>query len=431
MPETDTVTRAAARDQAPPLRGRSLTLARAAWIAVTVLTVGLFVAGLLANYKQLSTPCPTASCETGQLSRQAVQPLEERGLSLGFYAASALARDMFFAGVWLAVATLIFWRRSSDRAALVVSFFLVTFGVGAFTGALNALAGVQPALEPVVRGVETLGVSFLAVALFLFPNGRFVPRWTGLLALAFILLQVVGLLFPASPLGQIDNALFVLLYGTLFGTIVVTQVYRYRRVSGPVERQRTKWAVFGIVAALVGFFGLIGLTFVFPALNRPDSLASVAFNSVVYAIMILIPLSFGAAILRSRLWDIDVLINRTLVYALLTACLALVYFGAVVLLQTLFRTVAGSESQLAVVASTLAIAALFNPLRRRVQGLIDRRFYRKKYDAHKTLETFSAKLRSETDLSRLNAELLAVVRDTMQPRHVSLWLREPGGTGER
>jgi hypothetical protein len=144
-----------------------------------------------------------------------------------------------------------------------------------------------------------------------------------------------------------------------------------------------------------------------------------------------IPIAIGIAILKYRLYDIDLLINRTLVYGSLTAMLALVYVGTIVLLQGLVRTLTGQESQLPIVASTLTVAALLNPLRGRMQGFIDRRFYRRKYDARKTLEAFSAQLRDETDLDALSDDLVGVVRETMQPTHVSLWLRPdtvPKGT---
>ncbi len=180
------------------------------------------------------------------------------------------------------------------------------------------------------------------------------------------------------------------------------------------ERQQLKWFAYGAAVFLVAFF----------LLNAGGEQLGgwVVFASIVIGLSA-IPVTVGIAILRYRLYDIDVVINRTLVYGALTGILALVYLGGVVALQALFRSLTGQGSQLAIVASTLAIAALFSPLRGRIQSFIDRRFYRSKYDAAKTLEAFSAKLRDETDLDALSEDLVGVVRETMQPAHVSLWLR--------
>jgi hypothetical protein len=204
-----------------------------------------------------------------------------------------------------------------------------------------------------------------------------------------------------------------------------SQIYRYRRVSGPVQRQQTKWVVFGTVLAGLG---MVGFTLPFktsPTLAQFGSPYAFALKTGVLCSMLLIPLSIGIAILRHRLWDVDIIINRALVYGVLTASLALVYAGGVVGLQGIFRTLAGQESDLAIVASTLAIAVLFQPLRRLVQGLIDRRFYRRKYDAAQTLAAFNTRLRDEVDLDSVTDDLVAVVRETLQPSHVSLWLRPP------
>jgi len=204
--------------------------------------------------------------------------------------------------------------------------------------------------------------------------------------------------------------------------MVWSQIYRFRRVSSPAQRQQTKWVVFGLTLGVAGTFPLqlpVDLSLV----GGDTPLTLLLLDAGFSLSLLLIPLSIGVAVLRSHLFDIDLLINRTLVYGLLTALLVLVYFGGIVALQRVFVALTGEKSTLAVVASTLAIAALFSPLRRGIQSFIDRRFYRRKYDARKTLEAFSAKLREETDLSALNGDLLGVVRDTMQPAHASLWLR--------
>ena len=210
---------------------------------------------------------------------------------------------------------------------------------------------------------------------------------------------------------------------------VFSLVIRYRRSSGE-ERQQIKWIAFA--ASFVGLLYLFAMvfTFVFPSWAWLQPGSPLWLDLLGYAALIsftLVPIAVGFAVLRYRLYEIDIIINRTLVYGSLTISLALVYVGLVISLQYVFRALTGGDSQLVIVASTLMIAALFNPLRRLLQSFIGRRFYRKKYDARKTLEEFSARLRDETDLEQLNADLLSTVRETMQPEHVSLWLRPDTG----
>jgi hypothetical protein len=278
----------------------------------------------------------------------------------------------------------------------------------------------------------------LALALIylplLFPDGGLPSRrWLpvavlpGIGALGVVVLGALADTLPATneaPGYEIDNPIgieglanvedlpiFGVLTGLLFVGIVgavASVVVRFRRSRG-VERQQMKW-----------FLYAAGLLLLFPV---SEPLPSIVGSAVLAEALLALPTAVGIAVLRYRLYGIDLIINRTLVYGPLTATLVLVYLGGVVSLQYAFRALTGQQSQLAIVASTLAIAALYNPLRRRVQAFVDRRFYRRKYDAAKTLASFSAKLRDETDLDRLGVELLSVLRETMQPAHASLWLR--------
>jgi hypothetical protein len=260
--------------------------------------------------------------------------------------------------------------------------------------------------------------------------------WLAWLTLAS---AVVGTLFSAfsfganAGLGPVQNPLGIEGFSRVYEAVLtlltlltvpaaLSPFARLRRAGG-VERQQIKWFAYA-AAATVG--GLL-LAYMIPNFIDTSPWFELAGYALLIATTPTIPVSIGIAILRYRLYDIDRIINRTLVYGGLTVTLALLYFGGVTLTQTAFRALTGSEQQpqLIIVASTLVIAVLFNPLRHRMQEFIDRRFYRNKYDAAKTLEEFSAKLRDETDLRALSSDLVGVVRETMQPSHVSLWLRAP------
>ena len=423
------------------LRGRWLLPARVAWVAVAITVLAIILFSIPSSFEHYQSVCSAASevCSeraVGQPTPEGVRALREMGLSVGSYALFNVVVEKIFQLVWFAVGAIIFFRRSDDRMALLTSLFLVTFGpVAVIPTAAYTLISSQPAWWLPVRSVEIVGNVCSVLFFFLFPGGRFAPRWTRWLAVAFIAFDVFQLSTTLFA-GQLSTALFAGLYSRwpalesvsylvflgIVVSLVSSQVYRYRRVSSPAQRQQTKWVVFGTTLGVAGTFPLqlpVDLSLV-----GGDTPLTLLILKVGFALsFMLIPLSIGVAVLRSRLFDIDVLINRTLVYGSLTATLLALYFGGIVVLQRLFVILTGERYTLAVVASTLVIAALFNPLRRRIQIFIDRRFYRRKYDARKTLEGFSTKLRDETDLDALSGTLIGVVRETMQPAYASLWLR--------
>jgi hypothetical protein len=326
---------------------------------------------------------------------------------------------------------------------LGLSFPLAGAGEEYALYALVTEPGSLPGGEGLVWLTALLGgpivFAVFALVFLLFPDGRLLSRrwrlvvWLDLIAVVCLFawafepepLGNLGLVRLANPFGVEGLAALLGKLGMvgLFMTLAVavaggiSLVLRFRRARG-VERQQLKWFAFsGVVFCAVFAIG--------PVLwYLPESPGTEWIWTVLFLVgASTIPVAVGISILRYRLYEIDLIINRTLVYGALTALLVGVYVGSIVVLQGLLRALTGQESQLAIVASTLAVAALFNPLRRRIQSFIDRRFYRRKYDARKTLEAFSAKLRDETDLEALNSELVGVVRETMQPAHVSLWLR--------
>jgi hypothetical protein len=287
------------------------------------------------------------------------------------------------------VASVIFWRRSNDPMALLVATMLVVWGPlnGPFVLTPSATERMYLALQATLGSLVTF-VGYMAWMLFfyLFPSGRFVPRWTRWLALCWVLFCGSWIFTSFGPPSW-PLPLFNVIVLVLWGSFPVAQLYRYARVSDATQRQQTKWVVFGVAVAVAGVLTTIFTVGAAVDLSPEEVGPKLLSMLLMDAFMLFIPISIGIAVLRSRLFDIDVVINRTLVYGSLTAILALVYIGGVATTEAIFRALTGQEQQpqLAIVISTLVIAALFNPLRRRNQSFIDRRFYRRKYDARKTL----------------------------------------------
>jgi hypothetical protein len=389
------------------LHGRWLVLARVGWIAVTVTLVILNLIALPDTYGSYFTFTPPV-----------LQELHRLGLSPTLYSILLTVENAPFQLVYLALGLLLFLRRSDDRMALFCAFALVTFGnalplYNFSSGSIVPILATNAVLRVVALVLFAIGEASLVLFFYLFPSGHFAPRWTrwGALLVAAYWLAVV--FFPALPSNAGGPATFLVPFFLL--TAVVAQVYRYRRVSTPRERQQTKWVVFGLALAMLVLVVTIPITtlVVPPSLQNDPVLESL--NPIFQVALLLIAIFIGIAVLRARLWDIDTLINKALVYGSLTALLAAAYAGLIIGMESLVGLFSRQSTQpVVIVVSTLAIAALFQPLRHRLQQIIDRRFYRRKYDAAKTLEAFSATLRQEVDLDQLREQLLAVVQETIR-----------------
>jgi hypothetical protein len=320
--------------------------------------------------------------------------------------------------------------------AISISYSCAEYAIYALLAEPNSLPAGE-AMAWIVSWVLPIIIGLSAFLYLLFPTGRLPSRrwrwvaWlTGVLVLAGVITSafssgaLMGVLGPIrNPLGvegftSIYKALLYIISTLALGAVVLSVFMRLRHAIGG-ERQQIKWFAYAAAGSVIA----TGVAYLIPVVvDTPLWFERMGF-ALNIAFIPAIPIAIGIAILRYRLYDIDLLINRTLVYGTLTAMLVALYFVGIVVLQRVFVFLTSEQSTLAVVASTLLIAALFNPLRRRIQSFIDRRFYRRKYDAAKALQGFSAQLRDETDLDALSDDLVGVVRETMQPAHVSLWIR--------
>lgn len=406
-----------------PNRPRSL-LALVGWLVMVVLSVGLFLASIPAHYESL-----TSFTDTDLDPALVRANLERMGVSVDFYATYSISTGAVMAAVWVAVSMVIFLRRPDDRMAIFTAVALTTCAVFFLNSGPIVLADKYPVVWLPVRLLALFGsVSFVAF-LYLFPNGRFVPRWARWLVLFWFAHEVAYYLFPDSltsierisplleflvPLVDFSMVLTVLCVG------LGSQLYRFRRVSGPVERQQTKWVVFGTVSSLSGLIALQALLFSSPTLLNFGSPYSFVIVTGIDGFMLLIPLSIGAAILHRRLWDIDIVINRTLVYGILTT----VVVGVYVLLVGGLGVLLHARGNLAV--SLLAaglVAVLFAPLRERLQRGVNRLMYGERDEPYTVLSRLGRRLGAAIEPGTVLPTIVETVAGALKLPYAAISIR--------
>jgi signal transduction histidine kinase len=411
------------------LSGRLLVLARVSWIVIAIAAISLFIAAIPAEFAQLRVPCPTAACPTGQLPPAGLRALEDLGLSLDSFAAYSVAMDVVFAAVYGTVAVLIFWRKSEDRMGLFVSLALLTFGTATFPLTMAALAARHPVSEIPIDFLHFLGSASFGLFLYLFPDGRFIPRWTRWVALVWIAWQLPRYAFPNWYLDS--NSWHALVSMAVWlgalGTAIYSQVHRYRRASSPVQRQQIKWVVFGISAALTGFLGTVLVLFAFAlAPTSPGALLAhlIGYKFIGYLAVLLIPVSISIAMLRHHLFDIDLVINRTLVYGTLTASVVGLYVLVVGGLGELLQV--PGNLIISLLATGLA-AVLFQPLRERLQRGVNRLMYGERDDPYAVLSRLGSRLESTLAPDAVLPAVAKTVKEALKLPYAEIQLRREDG----
>ncbi len=396
-----------------------LVASRVSLLAISFLALVLYIAGIPAYYARLSIP--HTNCSDECLTTAKVQMLHTLGISIPAYAFYWIAVNLLFALLFCAVAALIFWRKSNDRMAWFASFALLALGTS-FPTIPNALVAVHSPWTFPVALLDAPGLPSLAVFLFLFPNGHFVPRWTRWIAAGFAVLYVCGTLFPDSILNNasVSRPIHSFVSLLVLGTLIYSQLYRYRHVSSSVERQQTKWVVFGTTIALIGF----APAFLLPAFFSLDHMPLFTFVFVissVYLLLLLIPISIAFAIFRYHLWDIDIIINRTLVYSILTVSIAGVYVLTIVSLGNILQ--AQGNPLVSLVAAAL-IAVIFQPLRERLQRMANRIMYGERDDPYRVISRLGQRLEATLAAHAILPAIVETVAQALKLPYTAISLKQ-------
>ncbi len=400
-----------------------LTMVRLAWVILAGYNALPGLLGIPAYYQQLVelNPWPNNWQWTPELYGDAVR---SSGLSPQGLAWIAMLPALVQIAVFLAVGLLVFWRKSDEWPGLLASFVLVGL-CGTFIGDRFQMIDNLPPVWSLI-GHEAGTLIWLAFFMFLtlFPDGRFVPAWTRWVAVILVpwyfAVEGTTLLLKETPA-------WIMLVGFVeLGLILVGQVQRYRRFSNPAQRQQMHWFLYAVALIITYTSARYFFVNLYPLSSLPNMVRLLAYLVDIYLtdlVFLGLPVAIGIAVFRYRLWDVDLVIRRTLQYGLLTVLLALAYTGGVLVLQAAFRALSGETSDLALVISTLGIAVVFNPLRRQLQKLIDRRFFRASYNADQAAAAFSEAARRQVEPRALAEQLAAAAREILQPESTWVWIR--------
>jgi signal transduction histidine kinase len=410
---------------AAPIIGRWQNIARPIWLVIAVLVLALLIILIPFYHEYILKECIDHFCEYGVTPPPGVEALRQAGITPAFYAIYYTFWNVVEPLTYFLMALLIFLKKPNERMALFGSFMLLAWGVT--MSPLAIFGEINPAWKSIAEFISLPGLLALTLFFFLFPDGRFSSRPAGWLAGGLMLVFLVGHLLPDTILDyrHWPLPLAFLFISTWVGTMIGMPIHRYRQISNPVQKQQIKWVVFGVSAAVCGIFGFLFLPAILsPSLHlRPSLSNNLIINTGVNLSMLFIPLSFGFAILRYRLWDIDLLINRTLVYGTLTAGVVGLYALIVGGLGALFQS---SGNLLISLLTTGLIAMLFAPLRERLQRWVNRLMYGERDDPYTVLSRLGGQLETSLALETVLPNLVETIRQAFRLPYVAIELRING-----
>ncbi len=412
------------RQSAEPLW---LVFAHILQIFVICLTVGLFIASIPINYEQRSIVCKTESCSPEQLTLTSEQALHKIGLSVDSFVTMTIGLDILVAAIFTICAIVIFVRKPNDILTIFVTVMLITFGAATFSGGLDGIAVAYPQLNWLIQSISLIGNCAILAFLFVFPNGRFTPRWTAAILVIYLLIQLPRYYFPDSPLNMINTtpALYNLLFvGTNVGGLA-SQIYRYGRVSNLIEKQQTKWVVYGLTLCVGGYMITRGISFMVTDPKGSGLPIMIGLSIIAIFFILLLPLSISIAVLRYRLWDINPIINRTLVYGALSAFTIAFYIFAVGFFSNFIQ-----QSKANFILSFLAtgvIAFLFEPLRERLQRAVNRLMYGERDDPATVLARLSQRIDATIAPDSVLPTIVETLTQTLRLPYAAIILYEEDG----